>query len=144
MGAGKKNPEGIIPPGGMFGKVDEPPGRPFPKRSPRLSALLPVSRDPHPTLDLLVVTRDPYAAGTMLPVAIPMPVPVIVIVVVMAPYALDLPVPGHPPRLDPGLVAARDPDLFRGVIHPRCGGIHGARGGRGGGNRGPHNRAAEG
>src|SRR3989304_9067537 len=87
----KKNPEGIIPPGGMFRKVDGPPGRPFPKRSPRLSALLPVSRDPHPSFDLPVVTRDPDAAGTILPVGLPLAGPVIVIVVVMGPRPPHLP-----------------------------------------------------
>src|SRR3989304_7444211 len=111
----KKNPEGIIPPGRMFCEVDGPPGRPFPKRSPRLSALLPVSREPHPYLDLPVVTRAPAAAGTILPVAIPMAVPVIVIVVVMAPCALDLPVTWHPPPLVPGPVVDTDPTPFRGA-----------------------------
>src|SRR3970282_297699 len=139
----KKNPEGIIPPGRMFCEVDGPPGRPFPKRSPRLSALLPVSREPHPYLDLPVVPRDPDAAATILPVAIPMAVPVIVIVVVMAPCALDLPVAGHTPPLDPGLVVARDPDLFRGVIQPRCGGIHGARVGMGVRNRVSQNSTSD-
>src|SRR4030067_228049 len=87
----KKNPEGIIPPGGMFCEVDGPPGRPFPKRSPRLSALLPVSRDPHPYFDLPVVTRDPDAAGTILPLALPMAVTRIGIVVVSGAWALPIP-----------------------------------------------------